>query len=168
MSIKGKNQLKLIGKVNFCYSCKLITAQNMKNITSFGSQLSTAVLNLSTSTITHSAKYRLIIVIEKNPENIDISFLVIIAHPYSTYWHNDLTCRKIPATNAQIQCCWTKYHFSKWHYHWWVFLIILQLSCKQLLTILFETIFISQTAWPFKMNHWRQRVWTRKRVNHCT
>ncbi len=31
------------------------------------------------------------------------------------------------------------------------FLIILQLSCKQLLTILFETIFISQTAWPFKM-----------------
>ncbi len=46
----------------------------MKNITSFGSQLSTAVLNLSTSTITHSAKYRLIIGIEKNPENIDISF----------------------------------------------------------------------------------------------
>ncbi len=42
-----KNLFKLTGKVHFCYSCKLTTAQNMKNIKSFGSQLSTAVLNLS-------------------------------------------------------------------------------------------------------------------------
>ncbi len=46
MPIKCKNQFKLIGKVNLCYSRKLTTAQNMKNIKSFGSQLSTAVLNL--------------------------------------------------------------------------------------------------------------------------
>ncbi len=34
------------------------------------------------STITHSAKYRLIIVIEKIPKNIEISFFFNIAHPY--------------------------------------------------------------------------------------
>ncbi len=34
------------------------------------------------STITHSAKYRLIIVIDKIPQNIEISFFFNIAHPY--------------------------------------------------------------------------------------
>ncbi len=37
------------------------------------------------STITHSTKYRPIIVIEKIPKNIEISFFFNIAHPYARH-----------------------------------------------------------------------------------
>ncbi len=56
--------LNLLDKINF-HQCELTTT-HMKNNKNFRSQLSTAVL---TSTITHSAKYRLIIVIDKIPVN---------------------------------------------------------------------------------------------------
>ncbi len=46
MSIKGKNQCKLVGKM-FCHCCEL-TTQNIKNIKNFRSQLSKAVLQRKT------------------------------------------------------------------------------------------------------------------------
>ncbi len=53
------------------------STQNMKNIINCSCAWYSDI-----STITHLAKYRLIIVIEKIPKNIEIYFLFNIAHPY--------------------------------------------------------------------------------------
>ncbi len=77
--LKVKMPIKLIEKKNVYHCCEL-TTQNMKNIKK--NQQSAVHGNLlDISTITHSAKYRLTIVIDKIPENIKIYCFVNFAHP---------------------------------------------------------------------------------------
>ncbi len=66
--IKVKIHLNLLEKINF-YQCELTTTQNMKNIKEFRSPVSTVVLKIPVQ-----QHFCLIIVIDTNPENIEISF----------------------------------------------------------------------------------------------
>ncbi len=70
--INGKN----VHKLQKSYLNLITITQNMKNIKTVGVSSPEDI-----STITRSANYHLIIVIDKIPENIQISFCVNIAHP---------------------------------------------------------------------------------------
>ncbi len=69
MTIKGKNLFKLVGKDSFL---SLLWTDHHTEYEEYQSQLSTVVLKIST--ITHSAKHCLIIIIDKILENRDTDF----------------------------------------------------------------------------------------------
>ncbi len=79
MPRKVKNQFKHMRRLISVDWCEL-TTQNMKNIKNFSCPRESDI-----STITHSAKYCLIIVIEKIPQNIKISYGNIIFFQYRTH-----------------------------------------------------------------------------------
>ncbi len=78
--LKVKMPIKLVEKNNNFYHCCELTTLNMKNIKKIQESAVHGNL-LDISTITHSAKYRLTIFIDKIPENIKIYCFVNFAHP---------------------------------------------------------------------------------------